>query len=63
MAADRGPGYEASASVSHAARDYCAKLQHQVYTERRTPNNNIKKIAIQLTSVGLAHARPNYVKK
>ena len=42
----------------HAAH---AKLQYWEYTERRTPENiyNIWKIPIQLTSVGLAHARPN----
>ena len=40
----------------HAARGYRVKLQRQGYTERRTPD-----IAIEQTSVGLAHARPNKV--
>ena len=48
----------------HAARGYRVKLQRWEYTEWRTPennnNNNIWKIPIRLTSVGLAHARPNY---
>ena len=39
---------------------YCVKLQHQEYTERRTTQNN-NNIAIEHTSGGLAHARPNYV--
>ena len=42
-------------------RGYHVKLQHQGYTERRTPHNNIyMKIAIEQTRVGLAHAHPNY---
>ena len=49
------------------ARSYHVKLQHWEYTEWRTPENNnnddnniVWKIPIWLTSVGLAHARPNY---
>ena len=42
----------------HAARGYRVKLQRWEYTERRTPEK--RKILIRLTSVGLAHARPNY---
>ena len=37
----------------HAPRGYRIKLQRQKYTEWRTI------IIIELTSVGLAHARPN----
>ena len=46
----------------HVAHGYHVKLQHQGYTERHTTENiyiYICKIAIKLTSVGLAHARPN----
>ena len=46
--------------VPDVAHGYCVKLQHHKYTEWRTPDNNIWKIPIWLTSVGLAHARPNY---
>ena len=40
---------------------YRIKLQCQKHTERRTTESDIRwKISIQLTNVGLAHARPNY---
>ena len=32
----------------------------QGYKERRTPDNIIRKITIEQTSVGLAHAHPKY---
>ena len=40
----------------YTAWGYLVKLQCQKHTERCTPDINI---AIELTSVGLAHARPN----
>ena len=49
--------YENLTCVPHAAHGYCVKLQHHEYTERRMPD----KIPIRLTSVGLAHTRPNYI--
>ena len=48
----------------HAACGYCIKLQRWEDTERCTPentDNNIWKIPIRLTSVGLAQARLNYI--
>ena len=55
---------ESYGDVTHAARGYRVKLQRQGYTARRTTDNiylyNISwKIAIEQTSVGLAHTRPN----
>ena len=45
------------------ARSYRVTLQCPEYTERHMPenNNNIWKIAIEHTSVGLAHAHPKYL--
>ena len=51
--------YENLTYDPHAAHSYRVKLPHWEYTEWRTPEN-IWKIPIQLTSVGLAHTRPNY---
>ena len=49
--------YKNLTCVPRAAHGYHVKLQHHEYTERRMPD----KIPIRLTSVGLAHARPNYI--
>ena len=43
----------------YAAHAYRIKLQRWEYTVRRTPENNIWKIPIWLTSMRFAHARPN----
>ena len=49
----------------HVGCGYRVKLQRWEHTERRMPENNnddsIWKIPLQLTSVRLAHARPNNV--
>ena len=47
--------YENLTYVPHAACSYDVKLQHQEYTEQHVTD---KKNSIQLTSVGLACARP-----
>ena len=50
-------------NLTHVARGYHVKLQRQGYTARCTIDNlyNISwKIAIEQTSVGLTHARPNW---
>ena len=58
--------YENLTYVCMRPRGYRVKLQRQGYTERRTPDNNtyihiyIWKNAIEQTSAGLAHTRPNY---
>ena len=52
--------YKNHTYTSHAAIGYRIKLQHQEYSEWCTTENNNMKIAIELTSVGLAHAHSNY---
>ena len=45
----------------HVGHGYRIKLQQQEFTEQCTTDNVYMKIAIEQTSGGLAHTRPNNV--